>query len=52
MVRKVIKKPKPTTSWGAGGHSSILGQKPPSKASVLKYLRAIEKRDGVKKDRI
>jgi hypothetical protein len=34
-----------TTAWGAGGQ--VLKGKKPSKASILRYLRAIEKRDGI-----
>ena len=41
-----MKPKKPITFWAAGGHAPQRGQKPPSRASVLKYLRAIEKRDS------
>ena len=47
MVRRIVKRLKPkTTAWGAGGQVNTNGRKLP-RATVLKYLRAIEKRDGV-----
>jgi hypothetical protein len=50
MARVIIKPFKPkTTSWGAGGQT-LPGRKP-SKASVIRYLKAIEKRDGVTRPR-
>jgi len=51
MARMTIKNLKPkTTSWGAGGQ--VLAGKKPSKASVIRYLKAIEKRDGVTRPRL
>jgi|GEM_PF-4470591 len=41
MIKRRIAK---TTGWSAGGQ--VLKGKKPSKAQVLRYLRAIEKRDG------
>ena len=51
MVRMKIRsvKPKAITSWSAGGQ--IIGKKP-SRASVLRYLKAIEKRDGITHPRL
>ena len=51
MARMTIKNLKPKKiTWGAGGQT--LPGKIPSKASVLRYLRAIEKRDGITRPRL
>ena len=48
MKRNVVK--KPSMGWSAGGQ--VLPGKKPSPAAVLRYLKAIEKRDGVKVPRL